>query len=607
MPLRAGWVEWWPPTGLGGHNGCVTGVHGQGGPLDDDDRDGSQPPVMLLVTEDADSLSVLDGELRRRYGTDYEVITCRSYEHARAVLDGLRHWRRNVALIMAFYGATDRHALLFMRRARSVHPSAKRAIVVRWGEFDASQPVFQAIAQGHADVTLVRPERSRDEEFHGTITDVLDDWNWAQDRGFEAVRMVGAHDERTHSLRDQFARNHIPIGFYPARSDGARRILDDLGLDGSALPVLVLQFTSPPTVLVDPTDIELADAFGLMSQPASDQGYDVTIIGAGPAGLAAAVYAASEGLSTLVVEREAIGGQAGTSSLIRNYPGFARGVSGNHLAFRSFQQAWTFGAEFLFFREAVGLELKDDWHHVTLSDGTTVRSRTTVVANGADYRRLEMPELEALIGRGVFYGAATTEAPAMAGRSVYVVGGGNSAGQAALHLAKYARSVTLLVRGPTLAASMSEYLIEQLNSTRNVSIVHRAEVVGGGEANDVLAELVISHLDTGTTERVEAAGLFVLIGSTPHTAWLDSVVQRDASGSVLVGADVDRSVLADPDRRPLPLETSAPGVFAVGDTRRGSVKRVATAVGDGARVVQLVHRYLAQSPSAPVGGDAAGG
>jgi thioredoxin reductase (NADPH) len=236
-----------------------------------------------------------------------------------------------------------------------------------------------------------------------------------------------------------------------------------------------------------------------------------------------------------------------------------------------------------------------------------VRSRTTVVANGADYRRLEMPELEALIGRGVFYGAATTEAPAMAGRSVYVVGGGNSAGQAALHLAKYARSVTLLVRGPTLAASMSEYLIEQLNSTRNVSIVHRAEVVGGGEANDVLAELVISHLDTGTTERVEAAGLFVLIGSTPHTAWLDSVVQRDASGSVLVGADVDRSVLADPDRRPLPLETSAPGVFAVGDTRRGSVKRVATAVGDGARVVQLVHRYLAQSPSAPVGGDAAGG
>jgi thioredoxin reductase (NADPH) len=388
--------------------------------------------------------------------------------------------------------------------------------------------VFRAIAQGHADVTLVRPERSRDEEFHGTITDVLDDWNWAQDRGFEAVRMVGAHDERTHSLRDQFARNHIPIGFYPARSDGARRILDDLGLDGSALPVLVLQFTSPPTVLVDPTDIELADAFGLMSQPASDQGYDVTIIGAGPAGLAAAVYAASEGLSTLVVEREAIGGQAGTSSLIRNYPGFARGVSGNHLAFRSFQQAWTFGAEFLFFREAVGLELKDDWHHVTLSDGTMVRSRTTVVANGADYRRLEMPELEALIGRGVFYGAATTEAPAMAGRSVYVVGGGNSAGQAALHLAKYARSVTLLVRGPTLAASMSEYLIEQLNSTRNVSIVHRAEVVGGGEANDVLAELVISHLDTGTTERVEAAGLFVLIGSTPHTAWLDSVVQRDA-------------------------------------------------------------------------------
>jgi thioredoxin reductase (NADPH) len=568
-----------------------------GGRIEHDGSEDDWPPVILLVTTDRDSRRILDGELRRRYGVDYEVITCRSHEHGRAVLDGLRHWRRQVALVLAFYGTADREALRFLRRARAIHPAAKRGVVVRWGEFDAAQPVFQAVAEGHVDVTLVRPERARDEEFHGTIADVLDDWNWAQDRGFEAVRLVGAHDERTHTLRDAFARNHIPVGFYPADSEAARRILADLGVDGSVLPVLVLQFTSPPTVLVDPTDVELADAFGVMRPPRSESGYDVTIVGAGPAGLSAAVYAASEGLTTLVVERQAIGGQAGTSSLIRNYPGFARGVSGQHLAFRSFQQAWTFGAEFLFFREAVGLTVRDGWHHLELSDGTTVRSRTTVIANGVDYRRLQIPDLEALVGRGVFYGAATTEAPAMAGKPVFVIGGGNSAGQAALHLARYARRVTLLVRGPTLAASMSDYLIEQLHGTRNVDILHRAEVVGGREADDGLAEIAISEIDTGTTERVDAAGLFVLIGSTPHTGWLGSAVQRDPSGSVLVGADVDRTALADPERETMALETSEPGVFAVGDTRRGSIKRVATAVGDGAAVVQLVHRYLAEAPA----------
>ena len=580
------------PTDDVGPNAPRTGSVGDIG-----DRAAEDPPVLLLATTDEETRSILDGELRRRYGADYEIVTCRGYDHARAVLDGLRHWRRDVALVLAHYGAADRDALRFLRRARTIHPSAKRAVVVRWGEFDASGPVFQAIAEGHADITLIRPERPRDEEFHGSVTDLLDDWNWAQDRGFEAVRMVGVHDERTHLLRDAFARNHIPVGFYPAHTEAAHRILSDLGLHDPELPVMVLQFTSPPTTLVNPTDIELADAFGVMRPPSSDAGYDVAIVGAGPAGLAAAVYAASEGLSTLVVERQAIGGQAGTSSLIRNYPGFARGVSGQHLAFRSFQQAWTFGAEFLFFREAVSLEVEPGGRHLlTLSDGTVVHSRTTVIANGADYRRLDVPELEALVGRGVFYGAAVTEAPAMTGRPVFVIGGGNSAGQTALHLAKYARHVTLLVRSASLAASMSDYLIEQLESTRNVDIRHRAQVVGGAAIDDVLAEIEIADLDAGTTERVAAGGLFVLIGSRPHTAWLGSAVQRDESGFVVVGPEVDGSALAEPDRVPLPLETSAPGVFAIGDTRRGSIKRVATAVGDGAAVVQLVHQYLAEVP-----------
>ncbi|HLM63551.1 MAG TPA: FAD-dependent oxidoreductase [Acidimicrobiales bacterium] len=555
------------------------------------------PPVMLLVTVDDDSRVVLDGELRRRYGIDYEVITCRGYDHARAVLEGLRRWGRDVAMVFSCYNPADRDGLAFLRRTRSVHPSAKRVVVVKWGDFESSAPVFRAIAEGHAESQLVRPERSRDEEFHGSITDLLDDWDLAQGRGFEAVRLIGRHDERTHTLRDAFARNHIPVGFYPAESEAARRLLVGMGLEDPEFPVVVLQFTSPPTTLVNPTDIELADAFGLMSPPSSDAVYDLVVIGAGPAGLATAVYAASEGISTLVIEREAVGGQAGTSSLIRNYPGFARGVSGTHLAFRSFQQAWAFGAEFLFFREVVGLRAENGEHVLTLSDGTSVRSRATVVATGVAYRRLGIPALEELVGRGVYYGAAVTEAPAMAGRPAFVVGGGNSAGQAALHIAKYARRVTLLVRGTSLAASMSEYLIEQMASTRNIDIVHRAAVVGGTAVDESLAEIEVSRLDDGTSEVVPCAGLFLLIGSTPHTGWLEGAVQRDQAGYVLVGADVDRAEVADPTRAPLPLETSVPGVFAIGDARRGSVKRVATAVGDGAAVVQLVHGYLAEAPA----------
>jgi thioredoxin reductase (NADPH) len=548
----------------------------------------SGPPVMLLVTTDAASRVILDRELRHRYAIDYEVVTTGSYEHARAILDGLRHWQRDVAMVLAVYGPTDRDGLTFLRRARALHPSAKRAIVVTWGEFASAAAVFRAIAEGHAELQLIRPERPRDEEFHGAITDVLDDWHLTHGSGFEAVRIIGQTDERTHVLRDAFSRNHIPIGYYPADSEAGQRMLSSLGLEQPELPVLVLEFTAPPTTLVNPTDIEIADAFGLMTPPDSDRVYDVVIIGAGPAGLAAAVYAASEGLSTLVVERQAVGGQAGTSSLIRNYPGFSRGISGAHLAFRAFQQAWSFGAEFTFMREAVGLEVHGRERVVLLSDGSRVRGLAVIVATGVDYRRLEVPVLEDLIGRGVYYGAAVSEAPTMAGQPVVVVGGGNSAGQAALHLAKYAQHVTMLVRGANLAASMSDYLIDQLRAARNVTIRHRVTVVGGEATDGCLDAIEIEHLDDGTKERLRARGLFALIGSSPHTGWLEGVVDRDEAGFLHTGTDVDR---AQPAR---PFESSVPGVFAIGDNRRGSVKRVATAVGDGAGVVQLLHGYLAE-------------
>ena len=543
-------------------------------------------PVMLVATTDAATREVVGGELRRRYGADYEVVVCADHGHARAVLDGLRRWERQVALVIGCYGPEDREGLDFLRQARGLQPAAKRAVCVIWGDFASAPAVFAAIGQGHADLRLERPERSRDEEFHGAVTDALDDWHLAQGIGFEAVRLIGeGRDERTHALRDMFGRNHIPLAFHPVGTDATDRMLASLGLDDPDLPVVVLSFTSPPITLVNPTDLEIADAFGLMEPLSPDRVYDVVVVGAGPSGLAAAVYASSEGLSTVVVEQQAVGGQAGTSSLIRNYPGFSRGISGAHLAYRSFQQAWTFGAEYSFMRRVEGLGVDGDLRTVSMSDGS-------VVATGVDYRRLDVPELERLVGRGVFYGAAVAEAPSMVGQEVFVVGGGNSAGQAALHLAKYARHVTLLVRSPTLAASMSDYLISQMEATRNVAVRYNTAVRGGREADDCLAAIVVGDPDGGEPEELPAAGLFVLIGSVPRTAWLPDDVRRDRAGFVLTGADRDGSHSGAELR--LPLETSVPGVFAIGDIRAGSIKRVATAVGDGATVISVIHGYLAE-------------
>jgi thioredoxin reductase (NADPH) len=550
---------------------------------------------MLLVTVDDRTRSVVEAELRRRYGADYEVLACAAYDDARAVLESLRERGRDVALVFAGFNQVDRDGLGFLRQSRGIHPAARRAVMVTWGDFENTGSVFAAIAEGYADLLLIRPEGPRDEEFHGAVTDILDDWHRARGSAFEAVRMVGRLDERTFSLRDVLSRNHVPLVFYEAGSAEAERILADLGPEAPALPVLQLQFTNPPTTLVNPSDAELADAFGLMLLPASVRLFDVVIIGAGPAGLAAAVYAASEGLTTLVVEPQAIGGQAGTSSLIRNYPGFARGISGAHLAHRSFQQAWSFGTEFLLFRKATGLAAEGEVRVVHLSDGSSIRGRVVVVAAGVDYRRLGVPALERLVGRGVYYGAAVTEAPSMVGKQVSVVGGGNSAGQAALHLAKYAERVSLLVRGPELAASMSDYLIEQLRNTRNIEIVHGVAVVSGTAVDDWLTAIEIVHETGRRVETKPAAGLFVLVGSTPHTGWLDQTIARDDLGYVLVGPAAGD--VADDARSRLALETSLPGVFAIGDIRQGSVKRVATAVGEGAAVVQLIHTYLARAPA----------
>jgi thioredoxin reductase (NADPH) len=572
-------------------------------------------PIMLIATTDPTTRRILGDELRRRYGADYEVVACDGHAHGRAVLEGLRRWNRQVALILGCYGPADRGGLDFLRRAYGFHPAAKRAVVVTWGDFASAPTVFQAIARGYAELLIIRPERSRDEEFHGAITDALDDWHLAQGVGFEAVRLIGeVGDERTYVLRDSLSRNHIPAVFHPVESEIAQRTLESLNLRSPALPVMVLQFTAPPIVLENPSDLEIAQAIGVTRPPPADKVFDVVVVGAGPSGLATAVYASSEGLSTMVVEGEAVGGQAGTSSLIRNYPGFSRGVSGAHLAYRSFHQAWTLGTDFLFLRKVERLGEDGRLYTVSISDGTVVRCRSVVVATGVEYRRLGIPELEDLVGRGVFYGATVSEAPSMAGKHVCVVGGGNSAGQAALHLAKYAKKVTLLVRGPTLSVSMSEYLIAQLEATRNVAIRYSSMIVGARDQDGFLAAVKVTAsgaADAGPGEEIEAGGLFVLIGSVPRTSWLPDSVERDPAGFLLTGIRREGSGDAPstrPPRPPLALETSMPGVFAIGDVRAGSIKRVATAVGDGATVVSMLHTYLAENPlpaSPPAPGDPA--
>lgn len=405
------------------------------------------------------------------------------------------------------------------------------------------------------------------------------------------VRIIGERwSERTAWLRDALARYGVPTGFYDAGSDEGRRLLGGLGRSAPRLPVVVVRLPQAPVVLEDPTNLELAAVFGRAANFDASEEFDVVVVGAGPAGLAASVYSSSEGLSTLLVEQEAVGGQAGTSSRIRNYPGFPNGLSGGQFAARAFQQAWSFGTRFAFMRSATALRPGADGgrHRVELSDGATVSARAVVIASGVAYRRLGVPALEALIGRGVFYGAATSEAPAFVGAVVCVVGGGNSAGQAAMHLSRFARRVTVLVRGDDVAASMSDYLVRELAAAPNVDVRHRVEVVGGGD-DDRLRRLELSDRATGERKTLQADGLFVLIGSEPHTEWLEDAVTRDRWGFVVTRPDLR----PEPGTRmPFPMETSVPGVFAVGDVRYGSVKRVATAVGEGAIAVSYLHRWL---------------
>jgi thioredoxin reductase (NADPH) len=546
-------------------------------------------PVLMLADGDDTGPQALAVELESRYGAHYQVVSVSSAEMALDRLAELKAAGAEVPLVLADRRVPEMGGTQLLAQVRQFFPTARRGLLITWGDRSAPAPFLEAAALGWLEFYLNKPTSSPDEHFHQVIAGSLEEW-WREQGGrSEGVIVTVIGDEpsaRVHELRDLLTRGSVPFGFYPSDSPEGRAALRRLGVSEPAGPVLSLD---TGVVLVNPANAEIAEALGLDVRPAEGI-HDVVIVGAGPAGLAAAVYGASEGLRTALLEREAFGGQAGTSSRIRNYLGFPDGVSGAELAQRAYQQAWVFGTHLVYGNPVTSLSSDRDLLVLGLEEGSKVHARAVVIATGVSYRRLGVPELEALVGAGVFYGAGTIEAQAVAGKPVFVVGGGNSAGQAALHLSRYAQQVTILVRSQSLAASMSDYLIRQIEAAPNVDVRYRCEVAGGGGRGH-LDQLLLRDRDFGHTELVPAAGLFIVIGAQPFTGWLPEAIKRDQWGFILTGPDTGQDWPLQ--RAPFLLETSAPGVFAVGDVRHGSMKRVASAVGDGSTVIRLIHDYLA--------------
>ena len=556
-------------------------------------------PILMAVDDHIQDLETVQRELLKRYGADYDVLANHSAASALRQLAEMRAAGAPVAILLAAREMDAMSGIAYLEQARQLYPHAKRVLLlphsIRWGDRSTSLPIVTAISLGQIDRYTTKPVASPDEQFHRLITELLWDWQRPGQGQREMVTIVGERlSERSYELRDLFERNGHPFTFIEKDSDEGRALLQHIGHSDGPYPVVILR---DGEALTNPSRDEIVVGF-LGAHDSIEEGpYDLTIVGAGPSGLSAAVYGASEGLRTLIVEREAIGGQAGASSLIRNYLGFPQGISGAELTNRAFDQAWLFGAQTCIMREATGLRMEGHDRVLVLSDGREIISRAVVLATGASYQRLGVASLEALVGVGVYYGGAVTEAAAMSGQQVFVAGGGNSAGQAAIYLARYAERVTMLVRGDALAASMSDYLVKEIAGTDNIVVRTRARIVDG-RGRQWLESLVIQDSASGETLRVPAYALFVLIGAQPHTAWLPASIRRDQQGFILTGHDLtavgDSGGEAPPQRPPYLLETSMPGVFAVADVRHGSVKRVASAVGEGGIAIQMVHQYLSQ-------------
>jgi thioredoxin reductase (NADPH) len=548
-----------------------------------DEREVMHRPRIVAVDRDAATRAVLADELDARYGRHYDVVIAASNHEAQTYVRDATPG--DLALVLA-----DRtgDAARLLVATRSLHPHAKRVLLIGWNENRSRrEEIVAALARGDADYYVEKPTVPPDERFHRAITEFLDDWWRLRGRPFEAVHVIGNDDSpRAHEICDLLHRHEFTYAFHDINSDAGRAALAAAGVNPASTPLVIVEGCAP---LIDPTNVDVAEALGARTRPGEGV-YDVVVIGGGPAGLAAAVYAGSEGVRVALVEGTSMGGQAGTSSLIRNYLGFPRGISGAELATRAFDQAILFGTEMVYGRDVVGLRTDGGLRIVELADGTTIATRAVVVATGVAYRSLNILSLDAFNGVGVYYGSAVSEARALAGEHACVVGGGNSAGQAAMHLAQFAKSVTIVVRSNTLAASMSDYLVKNIERSPNIDIRYESEVADGG-GDGRLEWIDLKDHETGAIERVAAAALFVLIGADPCTDWLPTSVQRDAWGYLATGGHCECRI-DDGERAPVMFETTMPGVFAVGDVRQGSVKRVASAAGDGAVCVRLIHDYL---------------
>jgi thioredoxin reductase (NADPH) len=546
-------------------------------------------PAILTVDDDPGVSRAVARDLRRRYGDRHRIVRA---ESAAEALDALRQMKLRgevVAVILADYRMPELNGIEFLEQAMDIYPGARRVLLTAYADTGAAIDAINVVDLDHY---LLKPWDPPEEKLYPIVDALLDAWMTSDHRPVPETKVVGHRwSARSSEVREFLARNQVPYRWYSTDEPEGQRLLEAAGADGRALPVVITPDGEP---LVEPTDAELAARVGLATTP-SKEFYDLIVIGGGPAGLGAAVYGASEGLRTVLVERLATGGQAGQSSRIENYLGFPDGVSGAQLTDRARRQATKFGAEVLTTREVTGLEVRGSARRVRFADDTSIDAHTVILATGVSYRRLGAPGMDEMTGRGVYYGSALTEASACLDQDVYIVGGANSAGQAAVYLARHAKSVTLLVRGPSLEKSMSYYLIKQIADIPNITVRTCTEITGvSGEGH--LEHLTLRNTANGTTETVDAQLLFLFIGAAPLTDWLDGIVVRDSRGFVVAGPDLsvagERPRGWELDRMPYHLETSVPGVFVAGDARAESAKRVASAVGEGALAVMLVHRYL---------------
>ncbi|KAB8319548.1 response regulator [Tolypothrix campylonemoides VB511288] len=547
-------------------------------------------PVIITVDDDPEVLQAVARDLRQEYGDRFRIIRAESGASALEALEQLKLRNQPVSLFLVDQRMPQMSGVEFLEQAISMFPEAKRALLTAYADTDAA---IRAINNTKIDYYLMKPWDPPEERLYPILDDLLEDWQANFHPPFEGIRVIGNRwSPHSHQVKDFLARNQVPYQWMDIElSEEAQKLTEYAGDDKLNLPVVLFADGSH---LIQPTNLQIAEKIGLRTQ-AEKPFYDLIIVGGGPAGLAAAVYGASEGLRTVMIEREAPGGQAGTSSRIENYLGFPTGLSGGDLARRAVTQARRFGVEILTPQDVMGIRLEDQYRIVQVGDGSEISCHAMILALGVSWRRLDVPGLDRLTGAGVYYGAAQAEAMSCQGEEVYIIGGANSAGQAAMYFSRYAHTVTMLVRGDSLTKSMSQYLIEQIAETPNIIVkTHSSVIEAKGETS--LEALTIHNSLTGETQTVPATSLFIFIGAVPRTEWLDGVIARDDRGYIITGPDLQKDGQRIKgwtlERDPYLLETNVPGVFAVGDVRHGSVKRVASGVGEGSICVQFVHRYL---------------